>query len=109
MQPVPGPTSRRAACRSWPAPCPNRDPASAHRLSRKAIPFDLLIQVGSRHVERARRLRHIPIEDTQLRQKEGSLRRMLELLESLAVEQRAEPALLRIAAADEPRDVVTRD
>src|SRR5688500_1339645 len=77
----PGTAARRtptpAACRSSPAPCPS--PCCSRALPGEGIALDLLVQVGSRHVERARGLAHIPIVLPQLRQEKGALRGLLEL------------------------------
>src|SRR6185437_2799486 len=103
------PTATRAACRPSPAPCSNRGRASAHRLPGQRVALDLLVEVGARHVERARRLGHVPVELAQLGEQKGSLGGVFELLEGLALEKRAEPRLLGIARADQPRHVVGRD
>src|SRR5678815_4165983 len=109
--PVLQPTLRRrstpAACRSSRAPCPSRDRPSGHRLSGERVALDLFVQVRARHVERARRLRHIPVELAQFREQERPLRRVFEFLEGLALEQRAEPGLLRITTTAARRDVFT--
>src|SRR5215831_8085121 len=105
----PRPTRTQAACRTSPVPCPNRALASARRLPGQTVAFDLLVQIRPRHIQRPRRLRHVPIERAELREQERTLRRVLELLEGLALEQRPEPGLIRIALADEPLDVVAGD
>src|SRR5215467_10630860 len=97
-------------CRSSPAPSPNRDRQgpSAHALPGEAIALDLLVQIRAWHVEAARRLRDVPIVFAELGEQECPLRRVLELLERLAVEQRSEARLIRIVAAAEASDVVGR-
>ena len=82
---------------------------SGHQLTalpRQAIALDLLVQIRARHVERARRLRHVPVELAQLGEQKRALGRVLELLERLAVEQRSQPACSGVALPDEPLDVV---
>src|SRR5688572_21907713 len=99
-----------AACRSWPAPCPNR---VRHRRScafpGESVPLDLLVEIRPRHVERPCGLAHIPIVFAQLGEQERALGRLLELLERLALEQRTHPRLIRVAAADETIHVVRSD
>src|SRR5215467_14255799 len=106
---MPRPTRTQAACRTSPVPCPNHALASARRLPGQTVAFDLLVQIRPRHIQRPRRLRHVPIEGTELREQERALRGVLELLEGLALEQRPEPGLIGIALADEPLDVLAGD
>src|SRR5437879_10740263 len=80
-----------------------------HRFACQPITLDFLIQIRARHVERARRLRYVPVELTQLGEQERALGGVLELLERLALEERAEPRLLGIARPDQPRDVLGGD
>src|SRR5262245_5925872 len=87
--------STPAACRSSRALCPSRDRPSGHRLSRERIALDLLVQVRARHVERARRLRYVPIELAQLGEKKRPLGRVLEFLEGLALEKRTKAKIGR--------------
>src|SRR5688572_32764816 len=70
-----------AACRSSPAPFPS--PYCSRALPREGVALDLLVQIGSRHVERARGLAHVPVMLPQLRQEKRALRGLLELLERL--------------------------
>src|SRR5512141_2977308 len=100
-------TTTPAACPPWPAPCPNRDRPSAHRLPGQPVALDLLVEIRSRHVESARGLRNIPIELAQLGEQERPLRGVFELLERLAVEQRSNARLLRTSVTHEPPDVVS--
>src|SRR5689334_17758841 len=83
--------------------------SSGSRLSRERVALDLLVQIGPRHVQRASGFRDVPVELAQLREQERPLGGVLELLERLALEQRAQSRLLRVAAPNETRHVVGAD
>src|SRR5687768_4255476 len=83
-----------AACRSSRAPCPS----SSRGLPGQAVALDLLIEVRAWHVQYACRLGDVPVELAELGEEESALRRVLEVLERLALEQRAEARLIGAAA-----------
>src|SRR5262245_17432924 len=97
-------TSTRAACRSSRAPCPSC--VRSRALPSERVALDLLVQIGARHIQRPRGFADVPVVLAQLRQQKRSLRHLLELLEGLALEQRADARLIRRATADQAFDVL---
>src|SRR5438094_4965190 len=94
------PQSRSAIVRSLRA-------QSCRRFPRQPIALDLLVEVRARHIEGSRCLGNVPIKRAKLGEKKGTFRGVLELLEGLTLEERAQPRLLRIALADETHHVVS--
>src|SRR5881396_2320612 len=86
-----------AACRSSRAPSSSRVRPGSRALPVERVPFDFLVQVRAWHLERSRGLAHVPVVLAQLGEQKRALRGLLELLEGLAVEQRADPRLIRVA------------
>src|SRR2546423_8847145 len=78
-------------------------------LAGERISFDLLVKIRPRHLDRARRLRHVPVELPQLVEQERTLGGVLEFLERPALGKRREPRVVHGTLAGEPVDVACRD
>ena len=65
------------------APCPSPAAGRSCRLPGQAVALDLLVEIGARHLERARGLRDVPVVLAELAQQEVPLRLLLERLEGV--------------------------
>src|SRR6266550_3805876 len=82
---------------------------SCRRFPRQPIALDLLIEIGAGHIQGPGRLGDVPVERAELGEEKRALGGVLELLECLALEKRAQSRLLRIALPDETHHVVAAD